>query len=150
MHSQMDDSSRQRLILQKDIHTKNRSSYCIVTMCTQYHSSWHHLEIYSWRQSIPAESIRKNISTHNTLSMNTQAQKKHILDPWEQALEDAPSETLWLDPYGIGDLARSARTSGETYITIPVSRITLSRLHEKAKKAHKTTSTYLAEVVEVA
>lgn len=80
--------------------------------------------------------------------MSTHIKHSGELDTWEQALEDAPSISLWLDPYDVQSFAKAARENGTTYIHIPVSRLILGRIHKKAEAQNKTTTTYLREVVE--
>jgi hypothetical protein len=74
----------------------------------------------------------------------------NILDPWEQALEDAQSVSLGLDPYDVTSLAKSAIHEDMTYVQIPISMGALTRIHRRAESQNKTTTTYLHEVVEYA
>ncbi len=73
-----------------------------------------------------------------------------ILDTWEQSLEDATTISLGVDPYGVMDLARSARAEQTLYVHIPVSVASLSRIHMRAEEQNKTTTSYLRELVEYA
>lgn len=71
-----------------------------------------------------------------------------ILDPWEQALEDASSNSLWEDPYNASILAKSALQTNIVFVHIPVSQSSLSQIHKRAEKQNKTTTSYLRELVE--
>ncbi len=71
-----------------------------------------------------------------------------ILDPWEQALEESESMTLGVDPYGLMGLAKTARYSGDIYVSIPLSRDALSRINERAEQQNKTTTMYMRDLME--